>query len=107
MKNNTRMLAFMLLLTLGSLAVVAVHGGRTHAMEALSLGGEDKAAAAPIQPEIDPITICSPSNFCVPEAWSSCYRCIVKPYDNPPFLTLDDCKRSCPIPPTTMSPAHA
>jgi hypothetical protein len=48
---------------------------------------------------MDPITICSPSNFCIPEAWSSCYRCIVKPDDNPPFRTIDECNSNCPVPP--------
>uniref|UniRef100_A0A0D9V2Q6 Bowman-Birk serine protease inhibitors family domain-containing protein n=1 Tax=Leersia perrieri TaxID=77586 RepID=A0A0D9V2Q6_9ORYZ len=98
MKNNTRMSVFMFLLAFGSLAVI-VHGGRTHAMETVKSVGEGKGAAGLIQPQIDPITICSPSNFCIPQPWSVCYRCIVKPYDNPPFETIDECKQNCPIPP--------
>ncbi|KAF0898570.1 hypothetical protein E2562_008157 [Oryza meyeriana var. granulata] len=99
MKSSARTSVFMLLLALGSLAIVVAG----HAIEQAKSVGEDKAAAAGLtQPEIDPITICSPSNFCIPQPWSECYRCIVKPYDNPPFLTLDECKSNCPIP-----PAHA
>uniref|UniRef100_A0A0D9WP59 Bowman-Birk serine protease inhibitors family domain-containing protein n=1 Tax=Leersia perrieri TaxID=77586 RepID=A0A0D9WP59_9ORYZ len=106
MKNNTRMPVFILLLAVGSLAIV-VHGGRTHGMEAVNSLREEKASADSVQLDFDPITICSPSNFCIPQPWSECYRCIVKPYDNPPFQKIDDCKRNCPVPPTTVSPAHA
>uniref|UniRef100_A0A0E0JKY9 Bowman-Birk serine protease inhibitors family domain-containing protein n=1 Tax=Oryza punctata TaxID=4537 RepID=A0A0E0JKY9_ORYPU len=86
---------FMLFVALGSLAIV-VHGGRTHAVVEPA-----KSSVGVVQPAMDPITICSPSNFCIPEAWSSCYRCIVKPYDNPPFQTIDECKSNCPVPPAS------
>ncbi|EAY74888.1 hypothetical protein OsI_02778 [Oryza sativa Indica Group] len=89
---------FMLFLALGSLAI-AVHGGRTHAVVVVEPAKKSAAGGGVVQPEMDPITICSPSNFCIPEAWSSCYRCIVKPDDNPPFRTIDECNSNCPVPP--------
>ncbi|BAS73076.1 Os01g0606500 [Oryza sativa Japonica Group] len=89
---------FMLFLALGSLAIV-VHGGRTHAVVVVEPAKKSAAGGGVVQPEMDPITICSPSNFCIPEAWSSCYRCIVKPDDNSPFRTIDECNSNCPVPP--------
>uniref|UniRef100_A0A0D9V2Q5 Bowman-Birk serine protease inhibitors family domain-containing protein n=1 Tax=Leersia perrieri TaxID=77586 RepID=A0A0D9V2Q5_9ORYZ len=100
MKSSTGMSIFMLFLALGSLAIM-VHGGKAHAREIVK-SEEDKVAADLTQPEIDPQTLCDPSTDCAPQPWRGCYRCIVNPKGNPPFLTPDECKTGCPIP-----PAHA
>ncbi|KAL5229094.1 hypothetical protein ABZP36_017359 [Zizania latifolia] len=100
--------AFMLLVALGSLAIVAQGGRTTYAVDELvkpaATGGDDKPSGLA---DFIPENNCFQTNFCL-TIRAPCYRCIIRPYSNDGFPTMKECMKKCPFPPaTTESPPPA